>query len=289
MKTIIFFSISLIFVMLTSAFAYEKANGCSPESLLVSPTRSENFFFNEYQFKDPITILDISSGDGSVASKVAQKNPKGFILSLNTCHRLFKSSVYQYKTLPNLEFTRQNIEDPRFYNKYLNYFDVVVSFSALHYFKEHEQIFKGIYQVLKPGGYAFIRVLSGDVGPLYRIVNELKTNDAFSPYFKDFESPLKRMHNRDLFSYLAQFDFQLVKVTQVTQSDALENKEVFEKYLMNSLLEYVWLVEKASEKIANNYIQAIIESYLKQKEKTNEVSSFVQLQEPYLEIVLQKK
>lgn len=95
-------------------------------------------------------ILDIGCGDGKVTAEIAVRLSRGCVLGIDTSAEMieFARGKFPPTKVSNLSFrlgdaTRLNFDDD---------FDLVVSFSCLHWARDHVAVLNGIERSLKSGG-----------------------------------------------------------------------------------------------------------------------------------------
>jgi trans-aconitate 2-methyltransferase len=135
-----------------------------------------------YQFTGQERVLDVGSGDGSVTAFLASQVPQGFVIGVDISKSMVQlasksspSSVHK-----NLLFLEADAVHLPFYEQ----FDLVVSFSALHWVKEQIQALQCIQQALVPGGKALLLTWAQpyDVAPHAELIQSKKWRSFFSAY-----------------------------------------------------------------------------------------------------------
>ena len=109
-----------------------------------------------FPFKGNERILDIGCGPGNISKWIADQLPQGEVIGIDPSMQMLRHAMSDYKAVSNLEFLCEKVETFKFDEE----FDVVMSFQALHFAKDHLQTFKQIQSALVPGGRVFIRVIS---------------------------------------------------------------------------------------------------------------------------------
>lgn len=107
---------------------------------------------NKLNFSGQEKLLDIGSGDGQISCYIAREFiPNGQIVGIdNSAEMIAFASLH--KTSPNVSYICVNALDYRASEEY----NIVVSFSTLHWIDPYSKILENIAQSLKPGGYALL-------------------------------------------------------------------------------------------------------------------------------------
>lgn len=103
-------------------------------------------------------ILDIGSGPGSFTYKSLYLNLKDKIdemVGIDQSHNMVMHSNQNYAN-DKLSFRQLNIEANDIPAEFLEQFDYVFSFWALHFVKDYEKAFSNILKMMRPGGGALL-------------------------------------------------------------------------------------------------------------------------------------
>ena len=100
-------------------------------------------------------VLDVGCGDGGITAAVVSRVPSGSVVGVNASQQMveFASRHFSAGDRGNLSF---RVADARSL-KFREEFDLVISFNALHWIHEQEVALRGIWEALRPGGYAHLR------------------------------------------------------------------------------------------------------------------------------------
>jgi trans-aconitate methyltransferase len=151
-------------------------------------------FAGELPLKGHEDVLDIGCGDGKLTLEIAGKLKTGSILGIDISNSMIEFAKTSYKQ-KNLSFA---VGDARKFN--LNKkFDLILSFTALHWVKEYEQIIQRAKEHLKPNGRIFfVFPTKFNYFPIGQSLNALYANKKWSPYFKNYD-PGYYAHDMDPF------------------------------------------------------------------------------------------
>lgn len=100
------------------------------------------------RFKGDEHILDIGCGSGATTASIAQKVPQGIVFALDASEDMIKKAQTVYSKFDNLSFFHMNAENFHFEQQ----FDLVTSFSCLHWIKNKQSTLNCVYSSLKNAG-----------------------------------------------------------------------------------------------------------------------------------------
>lgn len=102
-------------------------------------------------------VLDIGCGDGKITAFIANAYTNGSVIGLDISSSMvqFASANFAKQTHPNLSFMEGSADALPFEEQ----FDVVVSFSALHWVLDQEKALRDIVKSLSSGGKCYIATI----------------------------------------------------------------------------------------------------------------------------------
>lgn len=106
-------------------------------------------------------VLDLGCGDGSVSAWIAtRKLPVARVVAVDTSKGQLDYARKAYHSVDNLSFHLASATELP--DEWRDRFDMVLSFTALHWVRDHAAVLRQAHKVLKPGGLlAFTMVLAG--------------------------------------------------------------------------------------------------------------------------------
>ena len=134
------------------------------------------------------TVLDIGCGDGKLTAALARQLPGGFVQGIDSSLEMirFAAKSFPSSAIPNLSFKVCDACRLTFANK----FDVVVSFSCLHWIKDHLPVLKGIRRSLKNNGRTLLQFGGkGNAADILAVTDEVIAGDRWGKYFRRFIFP----------------------------------------------------------------------------------------------------
>ncbi len=114
-----------------------------------------NEVLHRLSLKGSERVLDVGCGSGKITAAIAGRLPMGSVLGVDASHEMvtFAGNHYCGPDHPNLSFEVADASTLPFSGR----FDLVVSFNALHWIRDHGPVLRGIHAALKPGGMAHLR------------------------------------------------------------------------------------------------------------------------------------
>lgn len=118
------------------------------------------------------SILDIGCGSGKITKEIMRMFPHATIEAIDASEDMVQAARKKYRKLSKrVSF---NVEDAQNLS-YKDTFDLVVSFSCIHWIKDKKALFEGIAQALKPNGTVLIvGCAKSDTNPISRAILDLK-------------------------------------------------------------------------------------------------------------------
>lgn len=106
----------------------------------------------KYTFKGTEAVLDIGCGNGRITATIANQVPHGHVKGLDFSQEMITFASQAYMAIPNVSFVQGNANNFRFDEK----FDLITSFSALHWVPDQDKVLANFNQQLKKGGTLLI-------------------------------------------------------------------------------------------------------------------------------------
>ncbi|CCB85959.1 putative uncharacterized protein [Parachlamydia acanthamoebae UV-7] len=109
---------------------------------------------NYFPFTGNENVLDIGCGDGKITAEIAKKIPNGFAIGIDKSPGMIHLAKQSFSNVeyPNLDFQIQDAVQLPFEQS----FDLITSFSCLHWVKNQKAVFQQMKQLLNYGGKAII-------------------------------------------------------------------------------------------------------------------------------------
>lgn len=240
-----------------------------PEKVWIADAYAENnrlqeeltarFFFSVYQWRGSENVLDIGSGDGRITARLAGYAPLGTVTGWDYSPSMIAHAKSRY-SLANLLFELKDASLLQSYKK-AAFFDVVVSFHALHWMDNQLAILEGIKHVLKEGGKAYLLVASDGDDPLQQIADDLSKSLKWQSFFTAFKDPLHRFSVAEYKALLKQAGLIPLSVIEVVKDDPLHSKED----LAGQIISWVPHVKFLPEKFQRDFVDDMVDEFMKRE------------------------
>jgi trans-aconitate 2-methyltransferase len=139
-------------------------------------------------------VLDIGCGDGRLTAQIADRLPQGCTTGVDASPDMvvFATSTFggSGPARANLSF---EVADARML-PYVEAFDLVVSFNALHWVPDQAKALRGIVVALRRSGRAVLRlVVKGERVSLEAVAERVRCQSRWRSYFDRFTDPYLRL------------------------------------------------------------------------------------------------
>lgn len=136
-----------------------------------------------YRFFGDESVLDIGCGEGTVTAVVAAQVPYGFVHGIDFSKNMinFAKKNYTTENYPNLSFSAMDARHLDFHEC----FDLVTSFTALHWISELELVLDSIFESLKYGSRILFVIPCETPFRVTYWKKQVVTSDRWKSYFEN--------------------------------------------------------------------------------------------------------
>lgn len=222
----------LLMPLLLNAKGIEDASTYHSNSVLQWNIASR--LIDTIEWKGNERVLDVGCGDGKITALLAQKLPEGSVVGIDISQSMIDFASHKYAEIeyPNLNFQKLDAAEITFENQ----FDVVTSFSALHWVMDQEKALKAIHQALNPGGAVYIQTYGAGVMNITVIADSLINTKKWSQYFPTYVKQRVFFTDTEYQDLLESAGFQQVSVTGSWHNTTFDDRQAlihFAKPLLN--------------------------------------------------------
>jgi len=203
-------------------------------------------------------VLDLGCGDGKVTAELARCVTQGYVLGVDSSAAMIDlaSHCYPVSQYPNLSFAQMDARRLDFAER----FDVVFSNAALHWVKDHQPVIEGIYRSLKPGGRILLQMGGkGNAGVILSVLEQVISEPAWHPYFKDFASPYGFYGTDEYDALLPSAGFNVTRLQLIPKDMQHAGQGGLEGWIHTTWLPYTETIPAA---LRDEFISAIASRYL---------------------------
>lgn len=204
-------------------------------------------------------VLDVGCGDGKITAVISQHVSHGSVLGMDNSESMiaFAQKNFPQSTFPNLSFQVCDAEKLFFNNE----FDVIVSFSALHWMHNHKAVLRGMHASLKSHGIILLSFGGkGNVEGVEEAAKKIISQQSWRDYFKKFNFPWKFYSVEDYRKFLRDAGFNEKHLVLVPKDMTHTGKEGFKSWLRTThSLPYA---EKLPQNLHENFIEDVASAYV---------------------------
>ena len=204
------------------------------------------------------TVLDIGCGNGRLTAALAQKLPGGFVQGVDSSVEMIRFAVKSFPSsaIPNLAFQVCDAGRLTFSNK----FDIVVSFSCLHWIKDHLPVLKGIKQGLKTNGRVMLQFGGkGNAADILAVTDEVIVGTKWEKYFRGFIFPWYFYEPQEYSVWVKKSGLKLRRIELIAKDMVQNSKDDLIGWARATWVPYV---NRVPEGLQNEFLTEIAERYL---------------------------
>lgn len=203
-------------------------------------------------------VLDLGCGDGQVTDLIAQKYLlHGKIIGLDLSSSMLQTAKAKYQQQDRVEFRWGDAQ----YFAYEEYFDLIFSFSALHWAPDQYAVWRNIKQHLKVGGKAFISLNPAPYDPdLSQAIAKTIRKEHWSQYFIGFQeiAVMPEMTIEQYQNIVLQQGLRVEECTKSTRHLFFENQS----QLHGSIRSWLPHVAQVPDVKKDFFVKEIVDKYL---------------------------
>jgi len=133
-------------------------------------------------------VLDAGCGTGRLTADLLQALPRGRVVGLDVSQNMSRSALEYLR--PQFGERAQLVTADLLELPFSSAFDGIVSTAAFHWVLDHDRLFRGLYQVLRPGGWLQAQCGGGEnLARLGARMAVLAESSTYAPYLASFPSP----------------------------------------------------------------------------------------------------
>jgi trans-aconitate 2-methyltransferase len=133
-------------------------------------------------------LLDAGSGTGRVTADLLQALPYGRVVALDVSQNMSRSAREYLQ--PQFGERAQVVTADLLDLPFTTAFDGIVSTAAFHWVLDHDRLFRGLFQLLRPGGWLQAQCGGGqNLARLTGRMGELAESPKFAPFLASYPSP----------------------------------------------------------------------------------------------------
>ncbi len=176
-----------------------------------------------YAFQGNEAVLEVGCRGGRGAANIAGRIPNGEVIATEMRGPgaiAFASQNHPKSLYPNLIFLEQDF----FKTSYRERFDLVVSFSSLHWYADQQAILKKVHEALKPHGQILFTIPGKPLTDVNSVFAILMNKEEWKPFFENYSHPRKKFTPEEYMVFLVEAGFNPIDVKMKRCEYLFENK-----------------------------------------------------------------
>lgn len=205
-------------------------------------------------FQDASMILDVGCGDGKITRYLAERLHNGRIIGVDLTKGMVQFARKVHAGLPNLSFEQMSADEIQFEEQ----FDLIFSFSCLHWVADQKKVWDGFYKHLKEGG----KVVAGfqvDHENFWDTIFELQNTAQWRDHFTSFIDTYNHYSLTDMKNHIENPGFYISRIDEIYH---VENFETPNK-LLSFFLSWVPQFRHLQNPLREQFAQQVMDKYYK--------------------------
>lgn len=189
--------------------------------LAQTPLQHYPFIGNEW-------ILDIGCGDGKITAQIAERVPQGQVIGVDKSQAMISlaQGSFSKSHYPNLSFQQQDACSL----KLKGAFDLVTSFSCLHWIKNQRLALENICKYLKPQAKAIL-VTFPRCATFWDPIEAVAAKQKWKPFFEEDPKPYHFLNEDQYKSLLGMVGLKIIHIETTSHVTQFLGKKGFEDYV----------------------------------------------------------
>jgi len=180
-------------------------------------------------------VLDAGCGTGRLTAELLEALPQGRVVGIDLSQNMLNSArlhlvrdVNRRLTLVSCDFLHLPFKQK---------FDVVVSTAAFHWVLDHDQLFRNLHDILRPGGWLEAQCGGGpNVKRLRNRADALAATPKFARYFHGFREPWLYQDAEGAAETLRRAGFVDVETSTEAAPTILDDAAHYSEFVRNIIL-----------------------------------------------------
>ena len=199
-------------------------------------------------------VLDIGCGNGAVTKHLSEQMPAGQVLGVDVSPSMVEFARRTYAKPGQLDFREMSADQLDFDES----FDLVCSFSILHWVKRQWEVWSGIHRALCSGG----RVLVGfqaDHEEFWDAVSIVTERSHWKPLLSDFDDPYNHWTREFMMRCIRGNGFYIDRFDEIIGDEYFGTRQALADFFCS----WVPVARHVSEEIRQDLMSEILDLYYK--------------------------
>lgn len=181
-----------------------------------------------YPFQGCETVLDVGCGDGKITAQIAEKVPNGLVLGIDKSPSMIELATLSFSQniYPNLKFDIKDIQNITSCDK----FDLITSFSCLHWVENQVIALRNIKSLLNPAGKVIILTFPR-CSTFWDPIECVADSPRWEKYFINNSRPYHFLNEEDYKKISAELGLKILHIETSCHIAKFKGKKGFEDYV----------------------------------------------------------
>ncbi|GAA5445515.1 trans-aconitate 2-methyltransferase [Microbulbifer sp. NBRC 101763] len=201
-------------------------------------------------------ILDVGCGDGRITHYLAERLENGKIIGVDLTEDMIHHARKVHTGIPNLSFEQMSADEIQFNEQ----FDIIFSFSCLHWVADQKKVWDGFYKHLKEGGKIVVGFQVGHEN-FWDTVYEFQHDNDWQPYFESFLDPYNHYTLNEMRNYIEGSGFYLPRIDEIHHVENFGTRDTLTAFFLSWVPQFRHLQppqrEKFSHQVMSKYFKKI--------------------------------
>lgn len=174
-----------------------------------------------------LSVLDVGSGDGKITAGVAKLIPDGTVVGVDISPSMVEVAQKQFSSLNNLQFQIQDAAKLEFVEE----FDLITSFTVMHWVLEQAEALRCFERALKPGGTLWIQMPTDLPQAMKQALERVIGSEKWQQDFAHFKAPWRFYQPEEYKALLQEAKFQIASLRVVPKHEKSPSREACHGFL----------------------------------------------------------
>jgi trans-aconitate 2-methyltransferase len=184
------------------------------------------------------TVMDAGCGTGRLTADLLERLPQGRVIAVDLSLNMLEAARdYLAPFGDRVTFLQADLQDIDLNVIHDEPVDLVLSTAAFHWVLDHERLFAGLFDVLKPGGWLVAQCGGGpNLDHLLHRAADLTTRPRFAPYFENWVGPWEFADDSTTAKRLKKAGFVEIETSLESAPTKMHDAAAYREFLTNVIL-----------------------------------------------------